>query len=88
MTLLQWRASPSYGFYLLCLIIIIIIIVYIYIYETTTIFQNIGVQALTFKLTLLEKLKSCINTMESTDTASIQWTIMYRSYQVIVALDV
>lgn len=62
--------------------------IYIYIYETTTIFQNIGVQALTFKLTLLEKLKSCINTMESTDTASIQWTIMYRSYQVIVALDV
>lgn len=51
-------------------------------------FKTLVCKHLLSKLTLLEKLKSCINTMESTDTASIQWTIMYRSYQVIVALDV
>lgn len=40
------------------------------------------------KLSLLEKLKSCINTMENTDTASVQWIIIYTIYEVIVALDV
>ena len=40
------------------------------------------------KLSLLEKLKSCINTMENTDTTSVQWIIIYTIYEVIVALDV
>lgn len=40
------------------------------------------------KLPLLEKLKPCINTMESTDTASIQWVIIYIINQVTAALNV
>lgn len=50
---------------------------YIIYKKTTSIFQTMVCKQFLSKLSLLEKLKSCINTMESTDTASIQWIIIH-----------
>ena len=63
---------------------------YIIYKKTTSIFQTMVCKQFLSNLSLLEKRKSCINTMESTDTGSIQWIIIiiYRTYQVTVALDV
>lgn len=61
--------------------------VVLHVYENYANISNDGVRGIQFKA-LLQKLKSCINTMESTDTASIQWGVIYRVYEVIVALDV
>lgn len=61
---------------------------YIIYKKTTSTSQTMVCKQFLSKLSLLEKPKLCINTMESTDTASIQWVIIYTIYQVIVALDV
>lgn len=51
---------------------------YIIYKKTTSIFQTIVCKPCLSKLSLLEKLKSCINTMENADTTCTQWLIMYR----------
>lgn len=80
LTMFQCRENPLYLIFFCC--------TYIIYKKTTSIFQTMVCKQFLSKLSLVGTNKSCINTMENTETASVQWIIIYRTYQVTEALDV